>query len=213
MEQGIRLADELMNNRGVLLKDKGYQTDVQEIEYAKNGNLVFYHFTRHEKVEQVLKNGLYAFRPVACPNPPKEFNENFLAEGFLEPVPKWLNNNYYYGDLGMEMVRKYIGDILLRMEIPVSFPSVYIADYAHILECKHLDAKGSSPLNLGYKCDTGFECTQGYVNSYVPVQSYQGGHIAPIVQFLRKGEGITIPSNDIEVAEIQPFSKVEKTIE
>jgi hypothetical protein len=66
------------------------------------------------------------------------------------------------------MVRKYIGNILLRVELPSSFQGLFVADYAHVLEEKHFSARGSTPLNLGYDCSSGRETTQAYVNSYIP---------------------------------------------
>ncbi|MFC5464140.1 hypothetical protein [Lederbergia graminis] len=200
-----RLADELLLNRGVYLRDKGYKIDHHKIEYTQNRNFVFYHYTREERLDQVLNDGLYAYRPVACPKPPEEFKDCYLVEGFLEPFPRWLKDHIYFGDLGMELVKQYVGNVLLRIEIPVEFANDYIADYAHILECKHLGMKGTSPLQLGYDCSTGYETTQGYVNSYIEVKDYKGGHIAPVVQFLRKHQGVTVPSKYINISEIQPF--------
>ena len=205
MEKERRFADEFINNRGVLLRDKGFQTDKQEIEHTQNSNIVFYHYTREDHLEQVLSNGLFAYRPVTCPKLPEDFVGFYLVEGFLEPLPKWLTESVYFGNLGIDMVREYIGNVLLRIEIPVDFQNVYIADYAHILECKHLDARGTSPLELGYKCNTGHETTQAYINSYVSIESYKGGHIAPVVQILRKDKGITVPSKYIKISNIQPL--------
>ncbi|MFE4201679.1 hypothetical protein [Aneurinibacillus aneurinilyticus] len=177
------------------------------IETLPNGNIVFYHFTRADRLEKILsnKNGLCSYRPVACPNPPEEFKGCYLVEGFLEPLPKWLTENFYFGNLGIELVQEYIGNMLLRIEIPLDFPKVYIADYAHILECRCFDEKGNSPLGLGYQCQTGNEVTQAYVNSYIPIKDYRGGHIAPVVQVLGKDNRIIIPNKYISISNVQPL--------
>jgi len=63
------------------------------------------------------------------------------VEGFLEPLPKWCKNNVYFGNLGMDLVQNYIGNVLLRVEVPFDFRNIYIADYAHILECMYSDSR------------------------------------------------------------------------
>lgn len=85
----------------------------------------------------------------------------------------------YFGDLGIEMVKKYMGNALLRIEVPYNCKGLFIADYALVLEEKHLNERGATPLNLGYDCSTGREITQAYVNSYVSANQYRNTHIAP----------------------------------
>ncbi len=51
-----------------------------------------------------------------------------------------------FGDLGMQMLRGVVGDLLLRIELPVSFPGLYVADFAHPLECPHYERRGRAPL-------------------------------------------------------------------
>ena len=189
LKQVKRLADEFLTDRGITLGDKGFQSDKRLIETLPNGNIVFYHFTHEDRLEHILsnENGLCSYRGVACPKPPVEFKGCHLIEGFLQPLPQWLTENFYFGDLGIKLVQNYIGNVLLRVEIPLDFPGIYIADYAHILECKYFNENGNSSLGLGYQCQTGYEVTQAYVNSYIPIKDYKGGHIAPVVQVLRKG--------------------------
>ncbi len=151
-------------------------------------------------------SGLYArLRVDICPHPPEEFIGCFMAEGFLEPLPDWLTNSPYFGDLGIEMVKRYIGNVLLRVELPNSYESLFIADYAHNLEANHLSLRGLAPLNLGYDYSTGKEVTQAYVNSYIPVTKYKNDHIAPVMQAIRKGQGIVIPAECITLALEQPL--------
>ena len=62
-------------------------------------------------------------------------------------------------------------------------------------------------MNLGTDCRTGHETTQAYVHSYVPAADYVGGHVAPVVHAIRKGEGIAVPRGYIRVAAIQPLAE------
>lgn len=36
-------------------------------------------------------------------------------------------------DLGIEMIKRYIGNVLLRVEVPNSYEGLFITDYAHNL--------------------------------------------------------------------------------
>ncbi|MCR2804270.1 hypothetical protein [Paenibacillus soyae] len=195
-------------NRGLCLYDFGYKPDPGHVELTDSGNVVFYHYTREEHLDKILapNSGLFARRQVdVCPNPPQEFKGYFLSEGFLETLPLWLTDSPYFGDLGIEMVRKYIGNILLRVELPFSFQGLFVADYAHVLEEKYFSSRGSTPLNLGYNCSSGREITQAYVNSYIPAKKYNSAHIAPLMQVIRRGEGIVIPSEYIALVSEQPL--------
>lgn len=194
-----------LDNRYKTLDELGYKTDVEPM-MIESGQYTFFHYTHEKYVEEILteNSGLYARRPVACPDPPAEFRDAFLVEGFLQPLPCWLSRNEYFGSLGLELVMKYIGDLLLEITVPIHFPGLYIADYAHIMECK----LGSNPtargLGLGYDCTNGKECTQSFVNSYLPISHYNGQHIAPVVQVIRKGKGLVIPREYIRVSGVQP---------
>lgn len=126
----------------------------------------------------------------------------YLSEGFLEPFPKWLTDSPYFGDVGMEMVKRYIGNVLLRIEVPNDFPGLFVADYAHCLECKHLDLRGTAPLQLGYDCSTGHQVMQAYVHSYVEASEYERGHLAPLMQCVRKEQGIVIPNKYITISQV-----------
>lgn len=204
----MRLGERFIQNRGLGLSEFGYTPDPGLVEFTKHGNVVFYHYTREESLERILSpnGGLYARRRAdVCPNPPEELIGYFLAEGFLEPLPLWLTNSPYFGDMGIEMVRKYIGNVLLRVEVPHNQNELFVADYAHVLEEKHFHERGSTPLRLGYDCSSGKEVTQAYVHSYVPAVRYKKTHVAPVVQALRSGEGVVIPSEYIALASEQPL--------
>jgi hypothetical protein len=204
--RGMRPCDVFLQERGELLGQHGYRPDSSLVERITS-DFMFYHYTRPDRLEHIFApgSGLFARRPVACPTPPPEFVDGYLVEGFLEPLPIWLTQSPYFGDLGFALLRDYIGDILLRIEVPHTFPGLYVADYAHLLECKHLTRRGRSPLGLGYTCVTGHESTQAYVHSYIPAHAYTGGHIAPVAQFVRKGPGIAVPAQYIQIADQQPL--------
>jgi hypothetical protein len=204
----MRLGENFLNNRGLTLGNYGFTPDPGSVEQTKSGNIVFYHYTREERLEQIISPncGLYARLKVdVCLNPPDMFIGCFMVEGFLEPLPTWLTNSPYFGDLGIEMVMRHIGNLLLKIEVPSTFEGLFIADYSHILETKHLEYRGSTPLGLGYDCSSGKEITQSYVNSYVTAARYQKRHIAPVVQAIRKGQGIIIPKEYISIASEQPL--------
>lgn len=205
----VRLGERFLRNKGVYLGDNGYSPDAGAIHRPNEKTIRFYHYTREERLESIFNkdSGLYARLKVdVCPAPAEEFIGCFMVEGFLEPLPKWLTHSPYFGDLGIEMVKKYIGNVLLEINAPIGFKDFfYVADYAHNLEAKHFSLRGSAPLNLGYDCSTGKEVTQAYVNSYIPVQEYRNRHIAPVMQAVRKGEGIVIPADYIRIASQQPL--------
>lgn len=191
---------------GPLLDSRGYEPDPGRVEQTRDA-LVFYHYTRREAVEGIIAGGegLLARRPVAGPSPPPQFIGTFLTEGFLDPLPRWLRHSPHFGDLGFALLRAYIGDVLLRIEISRDFPGLYVADYAHILECKHVEHRGRTALGLGYDCSTGHMSNQAYVESYVPAAEYRGGHLAPVVQVVRWGPGRAVPAPFIRVAADQPL--------
>ncbi len=95
----------------------------------------------------------------------------------------------------------------MEIKLPVREFDVHIADYAHVMECESIELRGTPALQLGYDCSGGSEVTQAYVHSFIPVAEYNRGHVAPVVQLLRKGEGIAVPNGYISVSKIQPFQK------
>ncbi|MDE2868642.1 MAG: hypothetical protein OXR64_03100 [Chloroflexota bacterium] len=127
-----------------------------------------------------------------------------MVEGFLDPQPNWLDDSPYFGGDGGRRWRGYIGDVLLRVDLPRAFRGVWVADYGHPLEAKAVQQGNPSPLNLGYDCRTGHEANRAYANSLVPIETYTGGHLAPIVTVMRPGPGIAIPRSCVSVAQIQP---------
>lgn len=189
-----------------LLGDQGYEPDPGRIEQTPD-TIAFYHYTRREAIERISGSGegLVARRPVACPNPPPQFIGACLTEGFLEPLPRWLRHSPHFGDLGFALLRAYIGDLLLRIELPRAFPGLYVADYAHILECKYVEHRGRPALGLDYDCSTGHMSTQAYVESYIRATEYRGGYLAPMVQVVRRGPGPAIPAHLIRVVADQPL--------
>lgn len=205
---GMRLGEHFLQQKGVSLSQFGCKPDPGRVEFTGSGNIVFYHYTKEEHLERILSpdSGLYAWRQVdVCPNPPEELTGCFLTEGFLEPLPMWLTDCPYFGDLGIEMVKQYIGNILLRIELPRNDQGLYVADYAHVLEEKHFTLRGTAPLQLGYDFSTGKEITQAYVHSYIPATQYESVHVSPVMQAVRKGAGVVIPSDYIRLSEEQPL--------
>jgi len=195
-----------LNDWGQLLGDHGFIPDPGTIERTANG-VVLYHYTHPEHVDAILApdSGLRARIYVNYSELSAEFTEGAMAEGFLEPFPQWLAASPYFGDLGIEMMRAFVGNFLLRIVVPKDFPGLYVADCAHVLECKHVERRGSPVLGLGYDCTTGRECTKAYLNSYMPLGDYRGGHVAPVVQMIRREAGIVVPSRFITKADQQPL--------
>jgi hypothetical protein len=195
-----------LNNWRELLGDNGYTPDPGTVERTGD-NVVLYHYTRPEHLEAIMApgSGLRARIWMDASEISPELGEGNLAEGFLEPMPQWLTASPYFSDLGLEMARDYIGNLLLRIEVPIGYAGLYVADYAHTLECKHIDRRGFPALDLGYDCTNGQECSKAYLHSFVPLPEYRGGHVAPVVQMLRHGPGIAIPNRYITVADRQPL--------
>jgi len=196
----MRACEMFINNRGLLLGEFGYEPDPGQVEYTSEG-IVFYHYTWPENLDKIFAagSGLEARLSVPTLDLIPQFAGCYLVEGFLEPLPKWLANSPYFGDLGMQMMREYVGGVLLRIEVPVGFPQLYVSDYAHVLECKHLSRRGRPALGLGYDCSTGHESVLAEVNSYIPITDYHGGHVAPNVKAVREGEGVVIPREYISI--------------
>ena len=193
-----------MRQRGVLLADHGFIPDPGRIELT-DSTVVFYHYTRDERAERVLEagGGLWARLPVVLAPPGLE--GCYLVEGLLQPLPLWMTGSPYFGDLGFEMLREFVGDLLLRVEVPRDFPGLYVADYAHALEGKHVSRRGRPALDLGYDTSTGREMVRSETNSYVPAAQYRGGHLAPSLKVTRRGEGLAVPAKYIAVSDVQPL--------
>lgn len=204
------LAQRLLNERGILLGTLGFTADPGSVERQRTGSVVLYHYTRPEKVDQILskEGGLWARLPVVNDDSQPEFNNHHLVEAFLEPLPKWITDSPYFGDLGLEMMQAYIGTVLLRIELPEGYPGLYVADYAHMLEVKHITRRGQPVLNLGYDSRTGHHACRADVNSYIPLPAYRGGHLAPNAKIVRLGEGIAVPSEYITVNPYQPLCQL-----
>jgi hypothetical protein len=200
----LRRCEIFLRERGVLLGDHGFTPDPGRLE-TTGSTIAFYHYTRPEKVDQELEegSGLWARLPVV--SPPPELEGHHLAEGLLEPLPMWMTDSPYFGDLGIEMLKKYVGDLLLRVEVPRSFPGLFVADYGHMLELKHLSRRGRMVLDLGYSTATGHEVVRSQANSYITAAEYRGGHLAPELKATRRGKGIVVPSEYIEVCAVQPL--------
>ena len=195
-----------MRNRGISLNALFDSTDQAKLNMSADGFFTFYHYTHASHLCNILAEGLWARREVACPQPPTHLSGTFLIEGFIDPFPDWLTQSKYYDDLGALLTIQYIGEVLLEISVPVHAFQIYIADYAHILECKRLQENKGTGVGFGYDCRDGKECTQAYVDSYVELNDYRNQHHAPIVQVVRRGEGIVIPHHYIKVSASQPRS-------
>ena len=199
-----KLRDVLLSDPGQRLAQFGFEADPGRVEKTDR-TLVVYHYTHRDRLQVItgIDGGLSARLPVGDPCPP-EIGGHFKVEGFLEPLPRWLKESPYSGDLGWDLFRSDVGDVLLRVELPADFGGVYVADYAHVLERKHATHRGRTVLGLGYDCSNGRDCTRAFAYSYIPIQGYDGGHVAPVVQMVREGPGLTIPSRFVSLSTTQP---------
>ena len=194
-----------LRSRGQLLGHHGFDADPGRVELTPKG-IVFYHYTRKQRLDVVLSEGLVARLPVVMP--PKNLIGHYLVEALLEPLPQWMTESPYFGDLGFQMLKQYVGDVLLRIEVPRDFPGLYVADYAHMLESKYFTRTRRPALNLGYTdLKTGKQVCRADANSYIPALLYQGGHVAPEMKVTREGQGIAVPPECISVSEVQPLLK------
>jgi hypothetical protein len=200
----MRLCETFMNERGHLLADHGYTPDPGRLELTEQ-TITFYHYTREEHLAKILAvhGGLWARLPVV--SPPPGLVGLYLVEGLLEPLPRWLTDSAYFGNLGLELIKEFVGDVLLRVRVPRDFPGLSVADYAHVMEAKHVLRRERPALDLGYDCTTGSETSRADAYSYVPALAYMGGHVAPELKATRIGPGIAVPSEYISVAQEQPL--------
>ena len=202
-----RLGDRFLNQRGELLGDHGFQDDPGRPLWRPDGGLTFWHYTRRNRLPLILgtAGGLWARkRAFFSTERTPEFEGRYTVEGFLDPKPQWLDDSPYFGGEGGRRWRGWIGDVLLRVDLPPGFQDVWVADHGHPLEVVAVQSGKPAPLRLGYDCRTGHEANRAYAHSLVPVQTYTGGHLAPVVTVMRPGPGIAIPRACISVAEIQP---------
>src|SRR5690242_14031817 len=140
----MRPCDIFLQERHVLLGDHGFDADPGRVERTPDSKLVFYHYSRTEGLDGICApgGGLRARLPVADGAATPRFADHYLVEGLLEPLPLWLTRSPYFGDLGLEMMRHYVGNLLMRIAVPEDFPGLYVADAAHNLEFKHLARRG-----------------------------------------------------------------------
>ena len=204
-QHDVRFCVQFLHETGLLLGNFGFKSDQVQIERTAHNTIVFYHYTREENLDQVLMEGLRARLPIVSSRPPVALYGRFYVEGLIDPLPRWLTDSPYFGDLGIEMFQKVVGDVLLHIEVPDDLPDLYVADNAHWLDCIHLERRGCTALNLGYRCENGRECSIAHENSYVPIQKYQGGHVAPNIRATRIGQGIAISPESITVSTTQPL--------
>ena len=195
-----------MDKRGELLANHGYTPDPGRVQLTDT-TLTFYHYTRKDNLKKILAadRGLWARLPVV--SPPPDLEGLNLVEGLLEPLPRWMTASPYFGNLGLEMLKELVGDILLQIEVPRDFPGLYVADYAHVLESKHVLRRGRSALNLGYDCETGKETCKADANSYIPALDYGGGHVAPEMKATRRRQGIAVPEEFVKMCDVQPLQE------
>lgn len=187
--------------------EHGFVADPGDVQQTINGDIVLYHYTRPKYLDQVLRDGLRAQLPIVLADKIPNLCGRYLVEGFLEPLPQWIVDSPYFGNLGLEFMRAYVGNLLLQITLPLAFPNIYVADAAHNFECKHQNRRGQSALKLGYDCQSGQEVCQAEVNSYIPLGSYRGGHVAPNVKITLQGAGIAVPSQYITVCDRQPLAQ------
>ena len=201
----MRPGERFLRQRGLLLGDWGFEADPGGVERTASG-FAFYHYTRPGRQTAILgtDGGLRARLPTLASELTPELDGCYEVQGLLEPLPRWVTDSPYFGDLGMELVKAYVGDVLLRVEVPANFAGLYVWDYAHTLECKHVTRRGRPALGLGYDCRTGHEAVRASTHSYIPLAEYPGGHVAPVVAVLRRGAGLVIPGRFVSVARVQP---------
>lgn len=208
-EEITRPCEVFLRSRGCLLEEHGFVADPGCVQYTVNGNILLYHYTRSEHLDKVLLEGLKAQLQIVLADDIPNLRERYLVEAFLEPLPQWIADSPYFKNLGLELMHKYVGNVLLEITLPlaVSDVDVYVADAAHNFECKYQNSRGQFALRLGYDCQTGQEVCQAEVNSYIPLISYRGGHVAPNVKITRQGAGIAVLPQYIKVCDRQPLAQ------
>lgn len=202
-----RLGERFLSRRGELLGDLGFEDDPGRPERRADGGGAFWHYARRNRLSFILgtAGGLWARkRAFFSTELTPEFEGMYTVEGFLDPKPEWLDDSPYFGGEGGRQWRGWIGEVLLRVDLPAGFRNVWVADHGHPLEVKAVQRGEPAPLGLGYDCRTGHEANRAYAHSLVPIERYRGGHLAPVVTVMRAGPGIAIPRACVSVAEVQP---------
>jgi hypothetical protein len=185
-----------------LLGDLGFPADPAAVVSDEDG-FVCVHYTHRKHLDSILRpgGGLRAIRKTSlCPDPSRPF----IAEALLEVAPRWLTSCPVFGDLGAELFSTHVGNVTLRMSIPLDQAGAWVADAAHSLECKHATRRGSMPMGLGYDCSTGWDAMAGWLRSHVPLAEYRGGHVAPEVVLYAEDDGVIVPS--ARISRIGAFS-------
>jgi len=185
-----------------LLGEMGFQADPGQVIH-EDGHLVFFHFTHRRHVDVILAPGSGLFARLQGPWVGLNAQESdpYICNGLLGLSPHWLDRSPYFGTLGQEMFRAYVGDVPMRIRVPVDFPNVWVSDWAHVLECKHFTRRGTAPLGLGYDCRTGRDSIAAMFRSRIPLSDYRGGHLAPVIEVVREGPGLVVPSKYLSLAD------------
>lgn len=82
-----------LQNRKRTLKDLNYSTDKAKLNVSTEGYFTFYHYTNEGNIPNIMTEGLWARREVACPHPPEELIGCHLVEGFIDPLLAWLTDS------------------------------------------------------------------------------------------------------------------------
>lgn len=203
-----RRCEVFLQQRGALLGQQGYAADNTLVERTSRG-IVFYHYTWSKRLAEIMNegSGLLAYQTIAARYSPfvSDLEGSRQVSGFLEPLPCWLTQCPYFSDFGMRHLQKCIGTLLLRIEVPQDFPGLYVRDYAFQMEELCFRQNGGEPLGLGFNHKTWKDEGRATLNSFVPLDDYKGGHIAPVFTATRQGEGIVIPREFISVCDVQPL--------
>ena len=202
-----RRGERFLSRRGELLGALGFKDDPGRPHRRPDGGLTVWHYARRNRLPFILgaAGGLKARkRAFFSTELTPEFDGMYTVEGFLDPKPRWLDDSPYFGGEGGFRWRGWIGEVLLRIDLPPGFRGVWVADYGHPMEAKAVQQGEPAPLDLDYDCRTGHESNRAYAHSLIPIETYAGGHLAPVVTVMRPGPGIAIPRACVSVAEVQP---------
>ena len=202
-----RRGERFLSRRGELLGALGLKDDPGRPHRRPDGGMTVWHYARRNRLPFILgaAGGLKARkRAFFSTELTPEFDGMYTVEGFLDPKPRWLDDSPYFGGEGGFRWRGWIGEVLLRIDLPPGFRGVWVADYGHPMEAKAVQQGGPAPLDLDYDCRTGHEANRAYAHSLIPIETYAGGHLAPVVTVMRPGPGIAIPRACVSVAEVQP---------
>ncbi len=203
----MRKSELFIQEKGHLLGNHGFIPDKGKVEYTSTGKIVLYHYTRAEHLEQILapNSGLHARLPVIHMDVAPELAGHHLVETLLEPLPEWLSNCPYLEDFGLQMMKKYVGNTLLRLELPADFAGLYVVDKAHNFDRKYETQYGKVALGLEYDPSNGRESCLAEIHSIIRLQEYLGGHVAPNPMVTRVGQGIAVPVEYLSINPEQPL--------